>query len=161
LTATAGETIVVNIGETGTNAAFFPWIRVFGPTGTILSGGNNWGDIAAQVQVTAPTTGTYTVLVSTNDAGNDATGTYLITAVHMAGSVIVSPGDEGGALTNGGNHTGAISPGDLDPWTLAATAGETIIVDIGETGANSAFFPWIRMFGTPCVILSCGNNWCY
>src|SRR5439155_1508084 len=98
-TATAGETVVVNIGETGTNSAFVPWIRVFGPTGVIVSGGNNWGPLAAQVQVTAPTSGTYTVLVSTNDALNDATGTYVITAVHLAGSVIVSSGDEGGALT--------------------------------------------------------------
>ena len=28
-----------------------------------------------------------------------------------------------GALTNGGNHTGTITLGDLDPWTFTAAAG--------------------------------------
>jgi len=63
------------------NSPFVPWMRVFGPTGVIVSGGNNWGDLGAQVQFIAPTSGTYTVLVSTNDAGQDATGTYSLTAV--------------------------------------------------------------------------------
>src|SRR4029079_14870544 len=94
--------------------------------------------LAAQISVTAPTTGVYTVVVGSADSGNTATGSYLLTAVHTPGAFVVSPGDEGGPLTNGGNHTGAIHLGDLDPWTLTATAGETIIANIGETGAHSA-----------------------
>ncbi len=159
LVATAGEAIAINIGETGANSALVPWIRVFGPTGPIVAGGNNWGDLAAQVTVTAPTTGIYTVVVSTADSGNDATGTYQITAIHLAGAPIVSPGDQGGALTNGGNHAGAVHLGDLDPWRVTATAGETIVVNIGETGANSGFVPWIRVFGPTGTIVAGGNNW--
>jgi hypothetical protein len=155
LSAVAGETIVVNIGETGTNSAFVPWIRLYGPTGALLV--QNWGDLAAQVSVVAPATGTYTVLVSTADSGSDATGAYVLTAVHMVGALTVSANDEGGALTNGGNHTGTISLGDLDPWTLTAAAGETIVVNIGETGQNSPFVPWIRVYGPTGALLV--QNW--
>jgi hypothetical protein len=159
VTASAGESIVVSIGETGAASALVPWIRVFGPTGTPVSGGNNWGELAAQVQVTAPATGTYTVVVSTQDVGNDASGTYLLTVVRPRGALVVSAGDEGGVVTNGGNHAGTIHVGDLDPWTFTATAGEAIVVSIGETGAASALVPWIRVFGPTGVPVSGGNNW--
>ncbi len=158
-TATAGQSIIVDIAETGANSAFVPWIRLFGPTGVIVPFGNNWGDLAAQLQVTAPATGSYTIVVSTADAGNDASGSYTLTVVRPATALVVSPGDQGGAISNGGNHTGTIQVGDLDPWTFTATAGETIIVNIGETGANSAFVPWIRLFGPTGVIVPFGNNW--
>jgi hypothetical protein len=153
--AAAGETFVVNIAETGPNSAFVPWIRIYGPTGALVA--NNWGDLAAQVAVVAQTTGTYTVLVSTADSGNDAVGAYVLTALHTAGALTVSPGDEGGALTNGGNHTGAITLGDLDPWRFSAIAGETFVVNIGETGPNSAFVPWIRVYGPTGALVA--NNW--
>ena len=159
ITATAGETIIANIGETGANSAFVPWIRVYSPTGTLVAGGNNWGDLAAQVAVVAPATGNYTILVSTADSGNDAVGTYVLTAIHLAANVVVSPGDEGDALTNGGNHSGTIQLGDLDPWKISATAGETLVVNIGETGSNSAFVPWIRVYGPTGTLVAGGNNW--
>jgi hypothetical protein len=159
ITATAGETIIVNIAETGPNSAFVPWIRVYGPGGGLVAGGNNWGDLAAQVTVTAPVTGTYTVLVSTADSGNDAVGTYVLTAIHVVGAVVVSPGDQGDALTNGGNHSGTIHVGDLDPWKISATAGETIVFNIGETGPNSPFIPWIRVYGPGGGLVAGGNNW--
>ena len=85
--ATAGETVIVNVGETGANSPFVPWIRIFGPTGALVGGTSDWGDLAAQVSMVASTTGVYTVVVSTNDAGNDATGTYLLTRVRTASAV--------------------------------------------------------------------------
>jgi hypothetical protein len=159
ISATAGETIVFNIGETGPNSPFIPWIRVYGPGGGLVAGGNNWGDLAAQVAVTAPSTGVYTVVVSTADSGNDASGTYQLTALHLLGTPLVDPGDEGGPLTNGGNHTGVLHLGDFDAWTIAATAGETIVANIGETGPNSPFIPWIRVYGPGGGLVAGGNNW--
>jgi hypothetical protein len=79
-TAIAGQTFTVTITETGVNTPFVPWIRVYGPTGAIVA--NNWGDLSAQIRVVAPATGAYTVLVSTADSGNDATGTYDLIVVH-------------------------------------------------------------------------------
>src|SRR5262245_42293426 len=145
LTAAAGATIVVDIGETGQNSPFVPWIRVYGPPGALIA--QSRGDLAAQVAVVALAAGTYTVLVSTADSGSDATGTYVLTALHMAGTPTVSAGDEGGAIGNGISQSGVIAVGDLDPWTFEAIAGQRIVASISETGANSAFVPWIRIYG--------------
>jgi hypothetical protein len=93
--------------------------------------------------------------VSTADSGNDATGTYVLTAVHMVGALTVSAGDEGGAIS--GSQSGAITLGDLDPWKFSALAGQTINVGITETGVNSAFVPWIRVYGPTGALLA--QNW--
>jgi hypothetical protein len=154
-TAAAGDSIVVNIGETGTNSAMVPWIRLLAPNGDLI--GNNWGDLAAQFRVIAPTSGTYTVIVSTADAGNDATGTYILTLAHTPGAFVVPADDQGGALTNGGNHSGTLHLGDLDSWTFSAAAGNRIVLNISEAGANTAFVPWIRLLGPTGVLV--GNNW--
>jgi len=62
-------------------AGFQPWIRLVSPTGVLL--GNSIGASAAQITATAPTSGTYTVIVGTNDgtvsARNNDTGSYLLT----------------------------------------------------------------------------------
>ena len=48
------------------------------PDGTQL--GSNWGTVGAQINIAdAPASGTYTVLVGTNDSGNNGTGTYTVT----------------------------------------------------------------------------------
>ena len=60
-------------------AGFQPWIRLVSPTGVLL--GNSIGASAAQITVTAPTTGAYTVIVGTNDGfgRNNDTGSYQLT----------------------------------------------------------------------------------
>ena len=125
----------------------------------IVPFGNNWGDLAAQFQVTAPATGNYTIVVSTADAGNDASGSYTLTVVRPSTALVVSPGDQGGALTRGANHAGTIQIGDLDPWTVTAAAGQVIQVSITESGPNTALVPWIRVFGPTGAIVAFGNNW--
>src|SRR5438093_468250 len=77
-----GELIPLSIGEVApATAGFQPWIRLVSPTGVLL--GNSIGASAAQITVTAPTSGTYTVIVGTNDgtvsARNNDTGSYLLT----------------------------------------------------------------------------------
>jgi hypothetical protein len=109
--------------------------------------------------VIAPTTGTYTILVSTADSGNDETGSYVLTAIHLAGTPDVSLGDEGGPLTNGGVHDGTILLGDLDAWTFVAIAGQAVTATIAETGANTPFVPWIRVYGPSGTLVAGGNNW--
>ena len=51
--------------------------------------------------VAAPVTGTYLVLVGSFDSGFDGAGTYRLTMTQTPGPITVSPGDEGGPLTNG------------------------------------------------------------
>jgi precorrin-6B methylase 1 len=142
-TATAGEAIMIGVGETGIPTGFNPWIRLRSPTGQNL--GSESGVLAQQIEALATVTGTYTVIVASGDTGLDGAGSYTLTLAKAPGAITISPGDEGGALTNGGNHTGNIHIGDLDAWTFQAVAGEALTVAVGETGPNSAFTPWIRL----------------
>jgi hypothetical protein len=66
--------------------------------------------------------------------------------VHTPGPITVSPGDDGGPLTNGATHTGTITLGDVDVWTFTANAGERITVHIGQTAETDDFRPWIRLW---------------
>lgn len=144
-TATAGENLIVSAGETNGNTAFFPWLRLKSPTGQDL--GSSFGTLAAQVEATATVTGTYTVFVGSGDSGLDGAGSYTLTLAKSPGAFTISGGDEGGALTNGSNHAGTIHIGDLDMWSFTATAGDAIVVSAGETGPDTAFFPYLRLRG--------------
>ena len=79
-TATPGQVITLSMNEVApASAGFRPWIRLVSPTGVLL--GNSTGASAVQITVTAPATGTYTVIVGTNDGfgRNDDNGSYLLT----------------------------------------------------------------------------------
>ena len=106
-TATAGDRIAVHIGQIVDNDDFRPWIRLWAPNGTILAS-QSGTDAAVIDGIAAPVTGTYLVLVGSFDSGFDGTGTYRLTMTHTPGPITVSPGDQGGPLTNGALHTGEI-----------------------------------------------------
>src|SRR5262245_43494714 len=145
-TAAAGDVIVLAVGEIGPDSDLSPWIRLFDPSFVPLSSVS--GSLAAQTPlIVAAATGTFTVQVASNDAGFDGTGDYTLTLARAPGAFAVSPGDEGGPMTNGANHTGIIHIGDLDMWSFTANAGDALSVHIGETGGNTAFAPWIRLIG--------------
>ena len=144
-TAAQGDAIAVGIGEIGADSEFDPWIRLFAPSGSQL--GDAFGPLAAQINGTAPLTGTYTVLVASDDTGHDATGTYRLTLAKIPGGFVVPPGDEGGPMINSFSHPGTIDLADLDLWTFSAVAGSAIALSIGEIGGDSPFYPWIRLFG--------------
>ena len=149
-TATVGDHIGVEIGEITDNGAFTPWIRLSDPNGNpLVNGSGASGASAASLDApgSATTTGTYTVLVASNDFNHLGTGTYQLSETHTPGPVTISAGDEGGPLTNGATATGTISTGDLDTWTFTATANDHIGVEIGEvTDTNANFTPWIRLW---------------
>jgi hypothetical protein len=78
VSAIAGEHITVQINETADTGSFTPWIRLWAPSGASL--GSNWGASAAAISSgVAPATGTYLVLVASNNGGFDGTGTYQLT----------------------------------------------------------------------------------
>ena len=155
LTASQGNTLVVGVGEISGVAAFTPWIRLVAPNGAIV--GNAWGAAAAQIQVSAPVTGSYTIVVATADAGRSATGSYRLIAVKAPGTLVISPGDEGGPMTNGATHSGSLLAGGLDPWTFSASQGNTFVVSVGEVTGSTAFTPWIRVVAPSGAIV--GNSW--
>src|SRR5438034_1842288 len=139
------------------SAGFQPWIRLVSPTGVLL--GNGIGASAVQIAVTATTTGTYTVIVGTNDGfgRNEDTGGYLLTLAKGPGAFATSAGDEGGALTDGATHAGTIYLGDLDQWSFTATQGDYIALSMGEVAPVSAGFrPWIRLVSPTGSLLGNG-----
>jgi uncharacterized repeat protein (TIGR01451 family) len=144
-TATQGDAITLAVGETGVDTPFYPWIRLQAPNGTQV--GNSYGSVAAQVSIYAPQSGTYTVIIASNDSGFNDTGDYRLTLSHNPGAFVVSGGDQGGAMTNGAHHEGSIRPGDLDLWTFDAVQGAAITLRIGELGTDSQFYPWLRLRG--------------
>src|SRR4029079_15291687 len=107
-----------------------------------------YNQVLAQVHVTATLTGTYTALVSSADAGNDAADDYTITLAVVPGPTpVVSPTDQGGAMTNAVSYPGDLFAGDLDQWRFYATQGSAVNVNVSEIGGDSAVWPWIRIFG--------------
>jgi trimeric autotransporter adhesin len=126
-TANAGQNIALRLGSSG----FQGKLQLFSPTAALLStaGGNSpdW-----PLNYTATSTGTYTVVVSSFYAGG--TGSYVLHFLQLPGSFVVPTGDDGGAMTNGGNHAGTLTVGDLDPWTFSANAGDNITLRLGSAG---------------------------
>src|SRR5437667_12204 len=137
------------------SAGFRPWIRLVSPTGVLLAT-SSAGASAVQVATNAPTTGTYTVIVGTNDGfgRNEDTGSYLLTLAKGPGAFATSSGDEGGALTNGATQAGTIYLGDLDQWSFTATQGDYIALSMGEVApVSGGFQPWIRLVSPTGVLL--------
>src|SRR5439155_308162 len=110
------------------------------PTGVLL-GNSATGQGAGNVAATAPTSGTYTVIVGSNSGATgffDGTGSYLLTLAQGPGAVEVSAGDEGGPMTDGATNAGTIYLGDLDTWTFTATQGDYFSLSMGTVAPASA-----------------------
>jgi len=153
--ATQGDFVALSMGEVTGEADFTPWVRVVAPNGAVV--GNSWNAAAAQVGFAATLTGTYTVIVASGDAGNDATGSYQLTLAKGPGAMGTSAGDQGGNMTNGALHTGSISLGDLDQWKFSASQGDFAVVSMGEVSGSAEFTPWIRVVAPNGAVV--GNSW--
>src|SRR5207302_1218367 len=130
------------------SAHFAPWIRLVSPTGVLL-GSSATGTGASDVAATAPTSGTYTVIVGslTGFGGAvDGTGSYLLTLAQGPGAVVVSAGDEGGPMTDGATNAGTIYLGFLDTCAFTATLRSFPTRRSSDLAPMSAHFaPWIRL----------------
>jgi uncharacterized protein YfaP (DUF2135 family) len=154
-TATQGDYIALSVGTaTQTSAHFAPWIRLVSPTGVLL-GNSSTGTGASNIAVTAPASGTYTVIIGSYFGGYyDGTGTYLLALAKGPGVVVVSTGDEGGPMANGATNPGTIYQGDFDTWTFTATQGDYIALSVGTATQTTAHFaPWIRLVSPTGVLL--------
>jgi len=154
ISANVGDGIVIRIGDITEAIGFTPRIRLMSPGAVLMA--SQWDDSAAEVAVTATSSGIHTLIV--DDAfDTTATGTYRLTLAHTGSAVTVSPGDEGGPLTNGALHTGAIPVGDLDVWTVTAIAGDAIVARMGELADGSALTPHVRIYSPSGALMR--NSW--
>src|SRR5438094_502427 len=131
------------------SAGFRPLIRRVSPTGVLLAT-SSAGASAVQVATNAPTTGTYTVIVGTNDGfgRNEDKSRKLHTLTKGTVPFVTSAGDEERELTNGATQAGTIYLGDLDQCSLTATQGDYIALCMGEVAPLSACFmpPYTPLF---------------
>ena len=120
--ADSGAAIVVRVGEAVAGSPLTPNVTLYGPD---MSPARDQLDAQSEAEVvkTAPSSRTYTVVVGDRYSGS---GGYQITMVKTGSPV------EGGPLTNGAKYTGTIEIGDLDAWTVDATAGDAIVVRMGK-----------------------------
>jgi Ca2+-binding RTX toxin-like protein len=128
---TAGQTLVVALGETVTTA-FDPQVQLIDPNGTPVRTDSN--EIGVFYTTTATTTGTYTLKIS--DAGSNDTGSYQLTVFTPTPNF--SYGEEGAEAESGRRRAATIGPGDLDVWTITTNAGQFISAEIAAntTGEN-------------------------
>jgi hypothetical protein len=140
---------VGEVSEVGSDSPFSPYIRLYGPTGALIE--HNSGTLVAEVAVTAPSIGTYTVVVTSFNP--DAIGSYLVTLAKGLESYIVPSGDQGGPLTNDIRHNADLHRGDLDQWTFAAPAGRSVRITVARLLPGN-LMPWIRLYGPNGVYLT-------
>jgi predicted RNA-binding protein with TRAM domain len=154
--AVAGETIVARMGESSTGTTLLPWLRLFGPDGSLLSADFNAS--AAEVTARATNSGVFLLVVGDGNSGRGGSGDYRLSAVISGSPVTISAGDEGGEVINGSSYLATIEVGDIDGWTFSADVGENILVRMGETAAGSTLLPWLRLYGPDGVLLDADFN---
>src|SRR5262249_14355607 len=135
-------------------------IRVFDPHGSYQYQTSTSVGGAAQLQFQAGLTGTYTVVVSSwTVSGFANTGHYMLRLAQVPGAFVAPTGDEGGAMTNGGNHAGTTDLGDFDMWSFQANQNDSFVLSITDT--SNAYEAEIRVFDPNGVYLgaaSTGNS---
>jgi hypothetical protein len=156
-TANVGDNVLLRVGQLSAASYFNPWLRLYGPDGTLITQGTAAGDIAEEIPFTATNSGTFTVVVADGTyTGVYGTGTYELHYLKVPGSFSVPSGDEGGTMVDGGNYDGTITVGDLDAWTFTANAGENVLLRVGQLSAASYFSPWLRLYGPDGALIQEG-----
>jgi hypothetical protein len=142
--ATNGESIQVRMG-----APFRPLVTLYAPNGLLLGSGSGSGSSSLDglVQTTAATNGIFRIAVSSYY--RNGTGEYLLSLAKAPGDFVVSPGDEGGPLTNNVGSPGVIERGDIDMWSFEATSGDSILLRMGSPG----YRPYFQIFGPRGALL--------
>jgi trimeric autotransporter adhesin len=152
-TANAGDNLVLRVGQMSDTNSFDPWVRLYGPDGALLASDD--AAAAAEVAFRATNSGTFLVVTANHPYYSDAaSGTYLLTLAKTGSPIVVSPGDEGGSMTNGVAHVGNMPIGDLDLWNFPANSGDNLMVRVGQITETSNFYPWVRLYGPDGALLA-------
>jgi hypothetical protein len=149
-TANAGESIVVRMGETATST-LLPWLRLYGPNGVLLDA--DFNAAAAEVTTRATNSGTFTVVATDGNNGWGGTGNYRLSLAKTGQPLVISPGEEGGAMSGLASYEGTIDTGDVDAWSFTVCAGDTISLNLTELVSGSTLTPWLRLYGRDGALL--------
>jgi choice-of-anchor C domain-containing protein len=153
-TANKDDQIVLRCGKLAGTASYAPFVRLYGGNGALLDSGYDLNDTFVSYRST--NSGTFSVVVGSAYRGHS--GTYQLHLAKAPGAFVVPPGDEGGPLTNGGQHDGATTMGDEDIWTVTANSGDTVLLRCAKLTGTASYAPWVRIYGTNGVLLDQGLN---
>ncbi len=144
--ANAGDNIQLRMGATN----FVPRIDLYGPDGTFLTNAftanGSYRDAVLALQLT--NSGTFTVVASSYYLNNY--GGYALNLARVPGVFVVSPGYQGGTLTNGPYQPGNLQLGELAMWSFNANAGNSVQLRMGATN----FVPRIDLYGPDGTLLA-------
>ena len=138
--AIAGERIWVQVGEIS-GSGFNPKLRLYTPDGTLLD--QDDGSLSAELEFLAPSSGSYSIVVSESDA--DSTGSYRLYLAQSKDAFTTPTNDEGGPLLNGNSKEGNITIGDIDIWQFSAQQNEPVWLQLGEL-SGSGFNPHLTVY---------------
>jgi len=108
--------------------------------------------------VTATNSGTFLAVIADGNGALSGSGDYRLTLAKTGDPVVISPGDDGGPMTNGWMHTGLVQTGDLDLWTFNANSGDALIVRVGAITTTNTFTPWVRLYGPNGKLVGSGSG---
>jgi hypothetical protein len=160
-TATNGDSVVLRAATLMSTNNLGPWLRVYGPDGTLLGSYDPGSPAVSEVTLLATNSGTFTVLVTDGSYYNGnygGTGTYQLSYDKTPGTFVVSAGEEGGSLNSGVNPEGVINIGDLNIYTFTICKGEFISLSLNRLVNNGGFDPWLRLYGPNGVLLGSVAN---
>ena len=152
--ADSGDNVVVRVGEVTVTPDIQPRVRIYSPLGVLIADGQGFND--TEVSVKATNSGSFIIVVSAVYAGG--AGTYRLHLVKAPGEFIVSPGEEGGPITNGETKEGTIKAGDLDMWSFHADSGDNVVVRVGEVTVTPDLQPRIRIYSPLGVLIADGQG---
>jgi hypothetical protein len=155
LQAIAGERIVLTLGEV--TPAYEPYLALYGPGGAVL--GTPSALTAASIEVAAPATGTYYVLVG--EYGDDEAGDYRLFYAKMPHTgAAADPFDgDGRVLAGSGTTSAAIqSAGDFDLYSIPAIAGEALSFSVTEGAATPAYEPYMELYGPGGALIATNSG---
>jgi len=153
-TASAGDNVVLRVGRVAGSSNFDPWMRLFDGGGVLIGDtGSSLNATVTEIALTLTNSSTFTVLISDSSSGGiDDAGDYRLRYFNLSDPWVVA--DDGGALTNGGNHAGTILIGDLDAWTLTANAGDNIVLRSASFNGDLNFRLWLRLYDSGGVLVA-------
>jgi len=130
ISLTAGQILVVALGEND-GQALDPQVQLKDPSGGTVR--TDSGEVGVYYRITAAATGTYQLLIS--DAGSNNTGNYQLTVFRPGAQGV---GEEGANVESGRRRAGTAEAGDLDVWTIDATAGQYVGMIVTENSVGNA-----------------------
>jgi hypothetical protein len=134
--ATAGMGVQLRVTDVG-QTSFYPYLRVYDPNGKIVI--NDYHPDVAAVDLSPSISGKYTVVVFDYSSGYASTGAYKIYFTSAPGS------NDGGALDPTSPIDATLDEGDMDAYTLDATAGTGVQLRVTDVGQTS-FYPYLRVY---------------